>query len=86
MERVASDADRYVASNGNFSFHQQGIIGFAAPGHRHLMADLHDLLTRISALGAESQKALRPAAAQYMKTDEPVQSSLHHRASGGGQG
>ena len=34
VERVAGDAQRYVSAYGDFSFHQAGIIGFAAPGGR----------------------------------------------------
>ena len=49
VERVAGDADRYVGTYGNFSFHQEGIIGFAAPGHRNLTAKLHQLLAHLSA-------------------------------------
>jgi len=57
VERVAADAERYVATYGSFGFHQAGVIGFAAPGHRTLMGNLHKLLTHLSELGTESQKA-----------------------------
>jgi hypothetical protein len=69
IERVAGDAQRYVATNGNFSFHEAGIIGFAAPGHRNLMAALQKLLTHLSELGVDSQKALRATADVYWRTD-----------------
>jgi hypothetical protein len=70
VERIAEDAGRYVEAHGNFGFHEAGIIGFAAPGHRHLMANLHELVTRLRELGVESQKALRTAADEYQRTDE----------------
>jgi hypothetical protein len=70
VERVAEDARRYVDSNGSFTFHQQGIIGFAAPGHRGLISDLHGLLSHLRKLGAESQAALRQVADEYGSTDQ----------------
>ena len=70
VERVAEDAGRYMEAHGTFGFHEAGIIGFAAPGHRHLMANLQELLTRVRELGVESQKALRSAADEYQRGDE----------------
>lgn len=70
VERVAEDAKRYVEAHGNFGFHETGIIGFAAPGHRHLMASLQDLLGHLRELGVESQKGLRDAAEEYQRSDE----------------
>jgi hypothetical protein len=69
VERVADDAQRYVAANGNFSFHESGIMGYASPGHRNVMADLQRLLTHLAELGVDSQKALRATAEVYQRTD-----------------
>jgi hypothetical protein len=69
VERVAGDAQRYVAANGNFSFHESGIMGYASPGHRNLMANLQKLLTHLAELGVDSQKALRTTADVYQRTD-----------------
>jgi hypothetical protein len=70
VERVAEDCQRYVAAHGNFSFHERGIIGSAAPGHHNLMVDLQQLLEHLAKLGVESQAALRSAADEYMRTDK----------------
>jgi hypothetical protein len=69
VERVAEDAQRYVSSYGTFNFHESGIIGYAAPGHRKLMANLEKLLKRLNELGTGSQKALRTTADVYQRTD-----------------
>jgi len=70
VERVGDDAQRYVGTYGNFSFHQSGIIGFAAPGHRNLMGKLHELLAHLIELGTNSQTALRSTSDVYFRTDE----------------
>lgn len=46
-KRVAEAASSYVSDHGDFSFHEQGLIGYAAPGHRRLLADLNRLLTHL---------------------------------------
>ena len=76
VARVAADAERYVATYGNFSFHEEGIMGFAAPGHRKLMSNLHQLLTHLSELGIGSQKALRSTADSYLRTDEKAAATV----------
>ncbi|WP_045747642.1 hypothetical protein [Actinoplanes rectilineatus] len=69
IERVAEEADRYVTTHGTFSFHEAGLIGRAAPGHRNLMAELHELMAHLKRLGAESAKGLNAAADDYQATD-----------------
>jgi hypothetical protein len=70
VERVAKDADRYIAAHGTFDLHEQGIIGFVTPGHRTLMANLHQPLMHLRELGIVSQRALRATADSYERTDE----------------
>lgn len=70
VERVAEACQSYVSAHGNFSFHESGLIGFAAPGHRNLMADLDQLFTQLGKLGVESRAALRAAADEYTRSDE----------------
>ncbi|MEU4427902.1 hypothetical protein AB0F81_45385 [Actinoplanes sp. NPDC024001] len=69
VERVGEEADRYVSVYGDFTFHEQGLMGFVAPGHRVLLAELHHLMTRLKSLGIDSAEALRVAAAEYERTD-----------------
>jgi uncharacterized protein YukE len=68
-ERVAEAAKEYVTRNGSFSFHERGLIGDLAPGHRNLMSDLEQMLTHLGKLGEGSRAALRQAANEYEGTD-----------------
>ncbi|WP_306215023.1 WXG100 family type VII secretion target [Actinoplanes sp. RD1] len=68
-DRVAELAREYVTRHGTFSFHEQGLIGELAPGHRNLMSDLERMLTHLGKLSDESKTALRQAADGYEHTD-----------------
>ena len=76
VERVAGDATRYAEAHGSFGWHEAGIMGKAAPGHRRLMANLRELLDRLGELGTESQKALRATADTYLRTDRHAAAEL----------
>jgi hypothetical protein len=69
VERVAVEANRYVAAHGSFSMHEAGLMGYAAPGHRQLVAELHKLLGHLKSLGTESRNGLQVAAEGYERTD-----------------
>jgi hypothetical protein len=74
--RVAEAAGRYVTQHGSFSFHERGLIGFLAPGHRHLMSDLQQVLTQLGHLGDASRTALNQIADRYEHTDLNTEANL----------
>lgn len=67
--QVADVATRYVQQYGDFSLHERGLIGAIAPGHRHLLAALNDLLGHLGTLTGASAEALRQVAARYEHSD-----------------
>jgi phosphoglycolate phosphatase-like HAD superfamily hydrolase len=67
--QVADVAKRYVHQHGDFSLHERGLMGMVAPGHRHLLAALDDLLGHLGALTGASADALRQVAARYERSD-----------------
>ncbi|WP_433828773.1 hypothetical protein ACQP2E_05445 [Actinoplanes sp. CA-015351] len=69
VDQVAEEADRYISTYGELTLHEQGLMGFAAPGHRVIVAELHSLLAHLKTLGIESQRAVRNAADEYERTD-----------------
>jgi uncharacterized protein YukE len=75
-ERVADVADRYATHWGSFDFHESGIIGKAAPGHRRLVASLHQMLPHLGQLGAASASALRQTADHYERTDQAAEAKI----------
>jgi len=74
--RVAEAAKSYVLQHGSFSLHDQGLIGNLAPGHRNLMNDLDQMLSRLSQLGDASEKALKQTAERYEKTDRDAEARV----------
>jgi hypothetical protein len=69
VQRVADAADHYVKQYGSFSFHEQGLIGWFAPGHHNLMGDLKQMMTHLGQLGEESKTALEQTAGHYEHAD-----------------
>lgn len=74
--RVAEAANGYVAQHGSFSFHEAGLIGVLAPGHRNLMSDLHRMLTHLGHLGEASETALKHVAARYERADQDTAAKI----------
>jgi hypothetical protein len=75
-KRVADAANTYVKQNGSFSFHQQGLIGWLAPGHDNLMGDLDRMLTHLGELGDTSRAALTQTADHYQHSDRNAEAAL----------
>ncbi|MFC7278569.1 hypothetical protein ACFQS1_31710 [Paractinoplanes rhizophilus] len=65
-----SDAKTYAHANGDFSFHQTGIIGLLAGGHHRLMDDLDAMLGHLQVVLSKSNEALISTAATYESTDQ----------------
>jgi uncharacterized protein YukE len=74
--RVAAAAGRYTNEWGDFSLHDSGLIGKAAPGHRRLMADLTQMLAHLGELGHESARALAQTADHYEHTDQAAEARV----------
>jgi hypothetical protein len=74
--QAADVAKRYVNQYGEFSLHERGLIGVIAPGHRHLLAALNDLLGRLGNLTGGSGEALSHVAAGYERSDLRAQSAI----------
>jgi hypothetical protein len=66
----ASDAKTYVHANGDFSFHQSGVIGLLAGRHHQLMGDLDGMLGHLQVVLYRSQQALISTATAYDDTDQ----------------
>lgn len=75
-QQVADAAGRYVHRYGDFSFHEKGLIGFVAPGHRHLMAALDHMLSHLNDLADGSSQALTGVAADYEHTDRRTAAAI----------
>lgn len=75
-QRVAEVAKSYVLQHGSFSLHEQGLIGYLAPGHRNLMSDLDQMLSHLGQLGSASEKALKQTAERYGKTDRDAEAKV----------
>lgn len=69
VERVAEEADRYIATHGSFSLQEGGIIGLMTQDHPQVVAGLHELLAHLKRLGIESRASLLAAASSYESTD-----------------
>ncbi|WP_229070819.1 hypothetical protein [Actinoplanes sp. DH11] len=69
IDQVAEEADRYISVYGDLALHEQGLMGFVAPGHRVLVAEFHRLMAHLKNLGIESERAVGAAAAEYERTD-----------------
>jgi hypothetical protein len=74
--RVADAANSYVQRHGSFSFHEKGLLGFIAPGHRHLMADLGRLLSHLGELSDASSKSMSQVADGYEHSDKKSQAAI----------
>lgn len=66
----ASDAKTYAEANGDFSFHESGIIGLLAGSHHRLMGDLDEMLGHLQVVLYRSQQALISTATTYDGTDQ----------------
>ncbi|GAA5192649.1 hypothetical protein GCM10023322_52730 [Rugosimonospora acidiphila] len=75
-QQVAQIAKSYANRYGSFSFHEKGLIGLAAPGHRTLLKRLNDLLQHLSDLADSSAEALKQAADGYARSDLRTASAL----------
>ncbi|MCO8272867.1 type VII secretion target [Actinoplanes sp. TRM 88003] len=64
-----ADAKAYVQANGNFSFHEAGVIGLLFGGHRDFMAELQGMLDHLMQITETSQRALVKIADEYEDTD-----------------
>lgn len=65
-----ADAKAYLAAHGNFNFHEAGIIGLLAGGHRDWMADLQGMLDHLMQITETSARSLDEAAGTYEATDQ----------------
>ena len=74
--RAADLAKRYVHQYGDFSMHEQGLMGMIAPGHRNLVHALDALLSHLGELTDACGTAMNQVAANYERTDTRAAGAL----------
>ena len=74
--QAAEAAKRYVNRHGSFSLHEKGLMGFVAPGHRHLIAALDEMLGHLERLTDASGRTLSQTAGRYEASDLRAESTV----------
>ncbi len=76
LHQATQRAKAYVNKYGSLSIHEQGLIGKFAGYHDAYVADLNEMLDRLSKLLETSGGALRKSAANYEHTDRRSASQI----------